>query len=77
MGTASCSETDSGKCVVGFGSSPPTKDSKSNYNVLYTDYKNVSMVYGCSESWLGKTESAFILTRDWNISEAQIDSYEE
>ena len=76
VGEASCSTTDLGKCWVNFGSKETTQEGVANYNVLYTDYDNVSLVYSCSDSWLGKTENGWILTRDWNISEATVDAYE-
>jgi lipocalin len=73
MGEAACN-TD-GKCWVNFSSDPTKKEGISNYNVLYTDYTNVSLVYACSESIFGKDESAWILTRDISITEAQIEVY--
>ena len=50
--------------------------SRSNYNVLYTDYDNVALIYSCDDTIFGKDEVAWVLTRDWNLSEATIDGYE-
>tara|TARA_B110000285_G_C14776073_1_gene446288 strand:+ start:303 stop:602 length:300 start_codon:yes stop_codon:yes gene_type:complete len=72
LGEASCSSTDSGKCWVNFGTSETKQEGNANYNVLYTDYTNVSLVYSCRDSVFGKDENGWILVRDWNISEAQI-----
>ena len=49
---------------------------KPNYNIIYTDYDNVVYLYQCEDTWLGKEEDAWIMTRDWNITEAQLDAYE-
>ena len=68
MGEAACN-TD-GKCWVSFSSSGAKKEGPSNYNILYTDYDNVSMVYSCEDNWDGKTETAFILTREWDLTTA-------
>ena len=75
MGEASCAaadSVDSGKCWVNFGTSETKQEGNANYNVLYTDYTNVSLVYSCKDSVFGKDENGWILVRDWNISESQI-----
>lgn len=77
LGEANCN-TD-GKCWVAFrqGEGNETKqEGKANYNILYTDYTNYALVYNCEDTALGKDEDAWILTRDWNISEAQVSAYE-
>jgi hypothetical protein len=51
-------------------------ETRANYNVLYTDYNNVALVYSCKQKWWMKQESAYVLTRDWNISASTIDGYE-
>ena len=79
MGEASCydaSSVDSGKCYVNFGSGETKKEGISNYNILYTDYTNVSLVYSCSESVFGKDENGWILTRAIEITDAQNAEYE-
>ena len=76
LGEATCSATDNGKCWVNFGTSATTQEGPSNYNVLYTDYDNVSLVYSCSDTIFGKNENGWVLTRDWNISEAKVNEYE-
>ena len=49
MGEAACN-TD-GKCWVSFSSSGAKKEGVPNYNILYTDYDNVSLVYSCKDTW--------------------------
>ncbi len=34
------------------------------------------MVYSCSDTVFGKNENGWVLTRDWDISEAKVDEYE-
>ena len=43
-GKGNCNSA-AGSCSVGF---PQPKSSDVNYNILYTDYSNVSVVYSCS-----------------------------
>ena len=68
---------DPSKLWVSIGSKKPVKEGVSNYNVMWTDYKNVSLVYGCKDKWWGRTEeTAWVLTRDWNLSDETINRYE-
>ena len=79
MGEAACedgSSVNSGKCWVNFGTSETKKEGISNYNILYTDYLNVSLVYSCSDSVFGKDENGWILTRGIEITDAQNAAYE-
>ena len=43
-GQATCNSA-AGSCAVGF---PQPKASDANYNILYTDYDNVAVVYSCA-----------------------------
>ena len=76
LGTADCN-TD-GKCWVEFrgGDKKVEKVGQSIYNILYTDYDNVVFIYNCEKSVFGKEEDGWIMTRDWNITKAQLDAYE-
>ena len=76
LGEATCSETDLGKCWVNFGTGKTDLNRPASYNVMYTDYTNVALVYSCRPNIFGKEESGWILTRDWNITEDQIKAYE-
>ena len=45
-----------------------------NYNVLYTDYVNYSIIYTCNEAWFGtaKTELLWFMSRTNMIPEADL-----
>ena len=44
---------------------------------MWTDYTNAALVYSCSDTWYGGVdESAFVLTREWNLSDDTIKGYE-
>ena len=75
-GEAVCSDTDKGKCWVKFPGEGAKEEGDSNYNIIYTDYNNVSLVYSCSNTWRGKDEVGWVLTRNWDLSEETIDGYE-
>ena len=80
MGEASCAaadSVDSGKCWVNFGGGETKQEGRSGYNVLYTDYENVSLVYACEDSVFGKDESGWILTRAIEITDDQNAAYEK
>ena len=71
-GQAGCPASDAGKCWVNFdpsGSLAPTKGI-ANYNVLATDYTSYTFIYGCTDTFLGKYETGWILTRDKTPTEA-------
>ena len=46
-GQATCNSA-AGSCAVGF---PSPKNSDANYNILYTDYTNVAVVYSCANQF--------------------------
>jgi len=45
---------------------------RTNYNVLYTDYDNIAVVYACDTKVMFKSEYLFILTRESNPEESLI-----
>ena len=73
-GAARC-DTANGACRVSFGR-PPKLDGAPNYNILYTDYDNYSVVYSCRNEGLGliKQESVWVLSRTPYLP---ADKYEE
>ena len=70
LGKADCNTN--GQCWVKFrtGDAKVEMTGKPNYNVIYTDYDNVVYLYNCEDSVFGKEEDAWIMTRDWNITES-------
>jgi len=79
--------TKPGKLIVNFDSQPSfTRATRTNYNIVYTDYDSFAVVYACSSRFFFfKREFLWILTREkipspnlidlayMKIQEAQID----
>ena len=61
-GQAKCAD---GKCFVNFNPFSTDLNGKTNYNVLLTDYTSYSVVYSCSNTWLGTSmsQNLWVLSR--------------
>ena len=67
-GQAKCSD---GKCFVNFNPFNSDLNKDPNYNILLTDYTSYSVVYSCSDTWLGTSnfQNLWILSRTETMSD--------
>ena len=70
LGSINCVK-NTGKCTHTFFSVSPAK----NYNIVMTDYENVSIVHMCTSYYLFHISYAWVLTR--NIGESDLALYAE
>ena len=70
-GFAKCA-SDIGKCSVSFFNSPIDL-SKSNYQVIDTDYNNYAIVYGCDDWFFSYTREVWLLSRTPRLDQKYID----
>ena len=73
-GKARCDEN--GQCRVDFQEGADL-EGRTNYNVLSTDYDNYSLVYSCEDTWYGKFELLWILTRNTDDTAETIEEYNQ
>ena len=69
--------TTTGACAVQFGNTPPSPSRSPNYHILETDYTNYTIIYNCSNKWYGKQEVAWIMAREYTVSDAALETYEQ
>ena len=54
-------------------STDPDMTGATNYNVIDTDYTSYTLVYGCDNTAVGKTESVWILGRETTMSDEKLE----